>query len=86
MILLWAYTRGARSGVKKAAASGTLGQLNRPRTVIKWDEIASANVKKGSLEVVTTSRKQRIVIPRASRDNVVSYLSGKLGPKLTVAN
>ena len=48
-ILLWAYTRGPRTKVKKAAASGTLGQLDRPRTVIKWDEVASAKVKKGSL-------------------------------------
>src|SRR2546427_4178870 len=85
VILLWAYTRGARSGVKRAAASGTLGQLARPRTVIKWDEIASAKVRKASLEVVTSRRKQKFVI-KASRDNVVSYLSGKLGPKLTVAN
>jgi len=86
VILLWAYTRGTRSGVKRAAASGTLGQLARPRTVIKWDEIASAKVKKGSLEVVTSRRKQKFVIPKASRDNAVSFLSGKLGPKLTVAN
>src|SRR6266571_3124062 len=85
-ILLWAYTRGTRTKVKKAAASGTLGQLNRPRTVIKWDEIASAKVKKGSLEVVTTRRKQRFMIPKEGRDNVVSFLSSKLGPKLTVAN
>ena len=85
-ILLWAYTRGPRTNVKKAAASGTLGQLNRPRTVIKWDGIASAKVKKGGLEVVTTRRKQKFVIPKASRDNLVSFLSGKLGPKLTVAN
>src|SRR2546425_5400122 len=85
-ILLWAYTRGTRTKVKKAAASGTLGQLGRPRTVIKWDEIASAKVKKGGLEVVTTRRKQKFVIPKASRDSVVSFLSGKLGPKLTVAN
>ena len=86
VILLWAYTRGTRSGVKKAAASGTLGQLSRPRTVIKWDEIASAKVKKRSLEVVTTRRKQRFMIPKEGRDNVVSFLSSKLGPKLTVAN
>jgi len=86
VILLWAYTRGTRSGVKKAAASGTLGQLSRPRTVIKWDEIASAKVKKRSLEVVTTRRKQRFMIPKEGRDNAVSFLSGKLGPKLTVAN
>ena len=86
VILFWAYTRGTRSGVKEAAASGTLGQLNRPRTVVKWDEIASAKVKKGSLEVVTRRRKQKFVIPKASRDNAVSFLSGKLGPKLTVAN
>ena len=85
-ILLWAYTRGTRTKVKKAAASGTIGQLNRPRTVIKWDGIASAKVKKGGLEVVTTRRKQKFVIPKASRDNLVSFLSGKLGPKLTVAN
>src|SRR5438309_7217236 len=70
-ILLWAYTRGPRSGVKKAAASGTLGQLNRPRTVIKWDEIASAKVKKGSLEVVTSRRKQKFAVPKASRESIV---------------
>jgi len=35
VILLWAYTRGTRSGVKETAASGTLGLLNRPRTVVK---------------------------------------------------
>src|SRR5437870_13826057 len=75
-ILLWAYTRGTRTKVKKAAASGTLGQLNRRRTVIKWDEVASAKVKKGGLEVVTTSGKQKFVIPKASRDNLVSFLSG----------
>ena len=85
-ILLWAYTRGTRGGVKRAAASGTLGQLNRPRTVIKWDEIASAKVKKGSLEVVTKRRKQKFVITKASRDDAVSFLSAKLGPKLKVAN
>src|SRR2546422_8745159 len=39
-ILVWAYTRGARSGVKRAGASGTLGQLTRRRTVINWNEIA----------------------------------------------
>src|SRR3989454_3110068 len=49
-ILLWAYTRGTRTKLKKAAAAGTLGQLDRPRMVIKWDEIASAKVKKGRLE------------------------------------
>ena len=85
-ILLWAYTRGTRSSVKRAAASGTLGQLDRPRTVVKWDEIASAKVKKGSLEVVTTRRKQKFEIPKAGRDSVVSFLSGKLGPKLTVTS
>jgi hypothetical protein len=83
-ILFWAYTRGRRNGVKKAAAAGTLAQLHYPRRVVKWDEVEHAKIKKGQLEVVTGKKKQKFEIPKASRENVLSFLSGKLGPKLDV--
>ena len=83
-LLFWAYTRGPRGEVKKAAAAGSLDQLHQPRDVIRWDEVNSAKVKKGSLEVVAAKRKQKFEVPKVERDRVRALLSDKLGNRLTV--
>jgi hypothetical protein len=83
-IVFWAYTHSRRNGVKRAAASGSLSQLAYPRKIVKWEEITSAKIKKTRLEIVTTKHKEKFEFTKASKENLVSFLSSKLGPKLTV--